>query len=190
MNGHHHNMNQIFLQRLTEITEENLTNEHFNVNDLASAMNMSHTKLYRKLKSLSHQTISQFIREIRLRKAQEILLKEDVTASEIAYRTGFGSPTYFNKCFHEYYGYSPLEFKKREIQKRYGFVSSLSRKLKSKIHYFLIIIALAIIAALFFFALINHDNSDPEKSHSHNKVIISSKGFNRYPEDNTVCLIR
>lgn len=181
MNGHHHDMNQIFLQRLTEITEENLTNEHFNVDDLASAMNMSHTKLYRKLKSLSHHTISQFIREIRLRKAHEILLNEDVTASEIAYRTGFGSPTYFNKCFHEYYGYSPLEFKKREIQKEYGFFFSLSRKLRKKAHYLLIIIALAIIATLFFFALTNHNNSESNKIHSHNKVIISSERLNRYP---------
>jgi len=107
-------MNKEFIKKLTELVEMNLENEHFGIEELAGEIGMSHSNLHRKLKSSTNQTISQFIREIRLKKAKELLLNEDLTAAEISYRVGFGSPTYFNKCFHEYFGYAPGELKKRE----------------------------------------------------------------------------
>jgi TolB-like protein/AraC-like DNA-binding protein/Tfp pilus assembly protein PilF len=103
-----------FLYKLTELVEANLANEHFGIELLAKEMGMSHSNLHRKLRSASNQNISQFIREIRLKKAKELLLNEDLTAAEIAYRVGFGSPTYFNKCFHATFGVSPGEFRNRE----------------------------------------------------------------------------
>lgn len=107
---------QIFIQKLTEIIQANLSNENFGVNELAQEIGMSHLNLHRKLKSTSNQTISQFIREIRLKTAKELLLNEDLTVSEISYRVGFGSPTYFNNCFHEYFGYPPGESRNHEFQ--------------------------------------------------------------------------
>lgn len=92
-----------------------MENEKFGVEDLVREMGISHISLHRKLKTSSNQTISQFIREIRLKKAKELLLKEDLTVSEIAYQVGFGSPTYFNKCFHEYFGYPPGESKSHDL---------------------------------------------------------------------------
>lgn len=56
--------------------------------------------------------MTQLIREIRLRKALELLGNEEYTIAEIAYETGFGSPAYFNKCFHDFFGYSPGEARK------------------------------------------------------------------------------
>jgi TolB-like protein/AraC-like DNA-binding protein len=109
-------MSKEFIKRLTDIVEANLANEKFGVEDLIREMGLSHSNLHRKLKSISNQTISQFIREIRLKKSKEFLLNEDLTISEISYRVGFGSPTYFNKCFHEYFGYAPGEFKRQENQ--------------------------------------------------------------------------
>jgi len=103
------------MQRLTDLVEANLSNEKFGVEDLVREMGMSHSNLHRKLKSITNQTISQFIREVRLNKAKEFLLNEDLTASEISYRVGFGSPSYFNKCFHEYFGYAPGELRLREL---------------------------------------------------------------------------
>ena len=105
-------MNSEFVKRLTDIVEANLDDENFGVEDLVRRMGISHINLHRKLKTLTNQTISQFIREIRLKKAKELLLNEDLTISEISYRVGFGSPTYFNKCFHEYFGYPPGEARK------------------------------------------------------------------------------
>ncbi len=107
-------MNKEFLHRLTELVKANLANEHFGPEELAGEMGMSHSNLHRKLKSNTNQTISQFIREIRLKKAKELLLNEDLTAAEISYRVGFGSPTYFNKCFHEYFGHAPGELRNHE----------------------------------------------------------------------------
>ena len=108
-------MNNDFMQRLTDLVNANLSNEEFGVEDLIREMGMSHSYLHRKLKSSTNQTINQFIREVRLNKAKELLLNEDLTASEISYRVGFGSPTYFNKCFHEYFGYAPGELRLREL---------------------------------------------------------------------------
>ena len=101
-----------FIQRLTAIIETNLNKEHFGVNELAEKMDLSRTQIYRKLKKATDKSVSQFIREIRLKKAEQLLEEGNLTVSEIAYNIGFGSPSYFIKCFHDYFGYSPGEFTK------------------------------------------------------------------------------
>jgi tetratricopeptide (TPR) repeat protein len=106
---------QLFIGKLTEIIHANLGNEAFGVNELAKASGMSLYKLGRKLQSINRKTVNQFIREVRLEKALEMLLREDYTVSEVAYRTGFGSPAYFNRCFHEYFGHSPGKIKKGDL---------------------------------------------------------------------------
>jgi len=103
-----------FLNRLTEITEANLTNERFGVSELAREMGMSRSNLHRKIKSAAKISISQFIRQVRLKQAMELLRQTSSTASEVAYKVGFGSVTYFTKCFHDYYGFPPGEVGKRE----------------------------------------------------------------------------
>ena len=104
-------MNEKFIKKLTEIVETNLPDENFTVSDLAREMGMSHSNLHRKIKRNLNKTSSQFIRETRLDRARQLLKTEDHTISEVAYLVGFGSPSYFDKCFHENYGYSPGEFK-------------------------------------------------------------------------------
>lgn len=103
---------EIFIKKLTDIVLDNLANTDFTVKDLANASGMSLYSLSRRLHSVSRKIVNQFIREIRLQKALELLQSEDITASEAAYKTGFGSPVYFNKCFHDYYGYPPGMVKK------------------------------------------------------------------------------
>jgi len=99
---------------MTEIVDANLHNEHFGPEELAAQLGMSHSALHRKVKKVCNKTISRFIREKRLEKAKELFQKEDISVSEVAYQVGFGSPSYFNKCFHEYFGVAPGEFKKGE----------------------------------------------------------------------------
>ncbi|WP_372751493.1 helix-turn-helix domain-containing protein [Labilibaculum sp.] len=115
-------MDEVFLKRLHLIVEKNLKNEQFGVQKLAEEMGMSRSQIHRKLQKLTHQSISRFIRKIRLKKAMLLLQKNVATVSEISYEVGFRSPTYFNKCFHEFYGFPPGEVKKR------GFESSLEEK--------------------------------------------------------------
>ena len=93
-------MIQDFITQLTQIAQANITNENFGPEELASKMGMSHSTLHRKLKAATNKTISQFIRELRLKKASQLLLTEQSTVAEIAYNVGFGSATYFNKCFN------------------------------------------------------------------------------------------
>jgi AraC-like DNA-binding protein len=165
LDSHNEDMEPTFIERLTRITEENLTNEHFSVDDLANAMGMTYTTLYRQLKSSTDKTISQFVREIRLKKANEILLQEDVTASEVAYRVGFGSPTYFNRCFHKYFGYAPGEIRKRVLRNKRKQILRLFRMEKS-LKNTVILLALILIALFSFLFFRNHRDTEEDGTHS------------------------
>jgi TolB-like protein/AraC-like DNA-binding protein len=104
---------QVIIRKLTEIIHANLEKENFGVNELAVAAGMSRSSVHRRLKSFTKKSASQFIREVRLQKAMELLQHDMATASEIAYKVGFNSPTYFNTCFHRYFGYPPGEVRKK-----------------------------------------------------------------------------
>ncbi|MEE4284627.1 MAG: helix-turn-helix domain-containing protein, partial [Mariniphaga sp.] len=101
-----------FVKRLTKIVEANLHNEQFGVNELVQKAGLSRSQIHRRLKSISNKPVSQFIREVRLEKAKELLEEGTLTVSEIAYKVGFGSPSYFIKSFHDLYGYPPGDEKK------------------------------------------------------------------------------
>ncbi|WP_242118488.1 helix-turn-helix domain-containing protein [Aestuariivivens sediminicola] len=100
------------ISKLKTIVLENLQNEQFGVEDLSKIIGLSRSHLHRKLKKLKSQSISQFIREVRLQEAHKLLQQDTYSISEIAYQVGFGSTSYFHKCFHEYYGYPASEAKK------------------------------------------------------------------------------
>jgi AraC-like DNA-binding protein/tetratricopeptide (TPR) repeat protein len=95
------------IRQLTDIVLNNLENQHFGAKELSKASGMSTYSLSRKLKEITGKTASQFIRDVRLQKALEMIRTENLTISEIAYQTGFNSPTYFNTCFREFFGYPP-----------------------------------------------------------------------------------
>lgn len=103
-----------FIQKLTEIVEANLGDEKFGVKELAKLAGINQSSISHRLNRISGKSLSQFIMEARLRQAMEMLGKGDITASETAYKVGFGSATYFNKCFHAYFGFPPGEVKKRD----------------------------------------------------------------------------
>ncbi|SEC71051.1 TolB amino-terminal domain-containing protein [Maribacter dokdonensis] len=168
---------KILVDKLTKEIEANLNNEQFGVDSLAQSVGMSRSNLHRKLNKLLNTSTSRFIREYRLKRALEILKQEDITASEVAYRIGFSSATYFNTSFHKFYGYTPGDVKSRisrEIEqstqqftnkneKKLSIDSGSSKTTKSKnkktvlwVTLLLVIIA----SALFFF----NDISKKEES--------------------------
>jgi TolB-like protein/AraC-like DNA-binding protein/Tfp pilus assembly protein PilF len=104
---------QEFITKLTQLTLDHLEDEHFGGKELALAMGMDRSTLYRRMRTVSRNSISQFIREVRLRKAFELLRDDNLTAAEVAYKVGFGSPAYFCKCFHDFFGFTPGEVKKK-----------------------------------------------------------------------------
>ena len=108
------NVDNNFLDRITEIIEENLSNDRFGVSELARKIGMSRSNLLRKIKKNTKLSVSQFIRKVRLENAIKMLRETSFTVSEISYKVGFSSSSYFVKCFHEYYGYLPGKVGKRE----------------------------------------------------------------------------
>ncbi len=106
-------INEKFLKKLENILESNFEKEQFGVRQLADAVGLSRSQLHRKLNVITGKSTSQFIREFRLEKAMEMLQNNVATASEIAYKVGFSSPSYFNTAFNQYYGYPPGEAKFR-----------------------------------------------------------------------------
>jgi TolB-like protein/AraC-like DNA-binding protein len=108
--------NQIFIRKLTDIILANLGNDNFGPKELAHESGMSLYRLNRRLQSIDRKTTSQFIRELRLQKALELLQNDTYTVSEVAYRSGFSSPSYFTSCFHEFFGYPPGKVKKYGVE--------------------------------------------------------------------------
>ncbi len=105
--------NDQLLNQLRAEIDDNLQNEQFGVEQLAQNVGMSRSSLHRKLHRTTGQSASQFIREHRLARALEILISEDLNVSEVAFRVGFSSSSYFSKSFTQYFGYPPVEAKNR-----------------------------------------------------------------------------
>lgn len=103
------NIDVDFIDQLESIILENLSNEQFGVSELAEIMNMSRSSLLRKIRKNTQLSASQFIRQVRLKKSMQLLRQSSLNISEISFQVGFGSTSYFIKCFREYYGYPPGE---------------------------------------------------------------------------------
>jgi signal transduction histidine kinase/DNA-binding response OmpR family regulator len=104
----------IFLKELKAKVIERLSDETLSANTLAEAMLLSSSQFYRKLKALTGQTPTQYIRGLRISKAQVLLKESMLPIAEIAYQTGFTDPNYFSRTFNQYSGKSPREYRKEE----------------------------------------------------------------------------
>lgn len=103
-----------FVADATAFVEKNISNTDLSVEHMSHELGMSRVKLYRRTLSVTGMTPSEFIRLIRLRHAEQLLVKSQLSISEIAYNTGFSSQRYFSKCFKELYGCIPSEYKNRK----------------------------------------------------------------------------
>ena len=158
---------QIFIRRLTDIVMANLGNEEFGVKELVKESGTGVYSLSRRLHSINGKTVNQFIREVRLQKALEMLQNGEHKASEVAFRVGFSSPAYFNKCFHELYGYPPGKVKKRISAAQMENIAARvnSKKVKrpawqAVIFLSSVILILSAIVYLFFLSFIKTNSSD------------------------------
>ena len=107
-------MQEDFISKITTIIEKKAGDEQFGVSELADAMNMSRSNLLRKIKAATGRSASQYIRRVRLEIAMEMLKEEEFTVSEISWKVGFVSTSYFIKCFREEFGYPPGEVGKQQ----------------------------------------------------------------------------
>ncbi len=160
---------QDFIRRITEITEANLKTEQFGVSDLAREMNMERSTLHRKVNKILNISVSQFINQIRLKKALDILQNSSVTVSETAYECGYHSVTYFSKCFHDYYGFAPGEVKKQNNKYiNQDLQPTLPPKKKKEWLLASVLLSSLLIVLLFTHELYNfpeiHNQEGPEKT--------------------------
>ncbi|MBN2274249.1 MAG: helix-turn-helix domain-containing protein [Bacteroidales bacterium] len=105
-------MGDQFLAMVNKIIDENLADENFSVEDLANKAGLSRSMLHRKLIKLTGKSATDLIMEKRLIRAKELLENDAATTSEIAYKVGFGSPSYFHKVFKKHFNVSPGEIRK------------------------------------------------------------------------------
>lgn len=96
-----------FVARLREIIQQHLADSDFSVERLGEEIGLSRVQLYRKVKVLTGKTPVELLRKARLMKARTMVTTTDRSIAEIAYATGFTSPSYFNKCFKDEFGVSP-----------------------------------------------------------------------------------
>lgn len=107
-------LDETFLTRAVELIEEHLSDSEFDIEAFTSAMNMSKSTLYRKIKTMTDLSPNDFIRNIRLKHACQMLKNQSVPISEVAYATGFSEQRYFAKCFKAEFGMTPTEYRKSQ----------------------------------------------------------------------------
>ncbi len=100
-------IDQDFMKKVTEVLESQMTDENFSVVDLADAVALSRSQLFRKVKAITNQTPIEFIRSFRLHRAMDMLQQQSGTVAEIAYSVGFQNPSYFSRCFQDQFGTLP-----------------------------------------------------------------------------------
>ena len=105
-------MDEKFLRRALEIIENNIDNPDFNNEAFSKEIAVSSTQLYKKLKSLIGLSASEFIKDMRLKRAAQLLKNNSHSIGEIAYMCGFTDPKYFSKCFKIQFGVSPKRYSK------------------------------------------------------------------------------
>ena len=103
-------LDEEFLTKFTTIVEENIDMEKMDMSFMMEKMNMSHSTLYRKIKSLTGMSGNELIRKIRLKNSLRLLMEEGHNISEAAYASGFNDLGYFRSCFREEYGMAPSEY--------------------------------------------------------------------------------
>ncbi|MBN2200710.1 response regulator [bacterium] len=103
-------LDERFLERTRQIVENRLSDWKLDADALSREAGISRTQLYRKIRSLTGQTVHEFIRSIRLKAAAQLLDNRKMKISEIAYHVGFNDLNYFSRCFRKQFGRSPSEY--------------------------------------------------------------------------------
>ena len=104
---------QQFITDFTQYVENSIANPELNIDEIADALGLSRSNLYRKIKSLTDYSPNELIRTIRVKYAKQLLNSKAKSISEVAYEVGFSSPSYFAKCFKDFYNESPTEYLER-----------------------------------------------------------------------------
>ena len=102
------------MQQVMAFIEEQMDNTDITIDDFANKLMLSRTVFYRKLKSIVGLTPVDFVCEMRIKRAAQLIEKSEYSFSQIAYMTGFNDPKYFSRRFKKIMGVTPTEYKERK----------------------------------------------------------------------------
>ena len=100
----------VLLDKVVVYIHEHITNTHISADEISLAVGISHSSLYRKIKDLTGLSINEFIRYVRLQKAEKLLVEKGLSVSEVMFQVGFTNHSYFSKCFKMQYKHTPREY--------------------------------------------------------------------------------
>jgi len=106
----HSKTDENFVKKAYGILEKHLANIEFTAEEFSREMGMSRSNLHLKIKALTDQSTTEFIRNYRLKEAGKLLDTNDYNISEVAYMVGFNNISYFNRCFKKIYNQTPSEY--------------------------------------------------------------------------------
>lgn len=109
---------EVFLAKLLDFMEKNMDNNELVVEDMVSEMAMGRTVFFNKLKSITGLSPVEFIREVRIKKAAQLLEAGTYNITEITYMVGMNDSRYFSKCFKSVYGVTPTEYKRQKMEEK------------------------------------------------------------------------
>ena len=101
-----------YTNQVIDLIVSQLDNADYSVNELAADMHISRSQLHRKLQTLTGFSTTNFIKMVRLEKANDMLKAGQGNVTEVAYTCGFNSQSYFTKSFTEYFGEPPSKYTK------------------------------------------------------------------------------
>jgi len=101
------------MDKVKDYLDKHIGDESLRIEDIASAVGLSHIVFIEKIKSIVGMVPVEFLRTVRMQRAEELITKSNYTISEVAYAVGFNDPKYFSKCFKNATGMSPSEYRKK-----------------------------------------------------------------------------
>ena len=103
-------LDEQLLKKAFKVVEENISNEQFDIPFFSAELGVSRTMLFTKIKAWTNLTPNDFIQEIRMKRAAQLLEQNKMNISQISYKVGFNNPKYFSKCFQKKYGETPSQY--------------------------------------------------------------------------------
>jgi signal transduction histidine kinase/ligand-binding sensor domain-containing protein/DNA-binding response OmpR family regulator len=103
-------LDEQLLKKAFKLVEDNIANEQFDIPFFCAELGVSRTMLFTKIKAWTNFTPNEFIHEVRMKRAAQLLEQNKMNVSQISYKVGFNNPKYFSKCFQKKYGETPSHY--------------------------------------------------------------------------------
>ncbi len=104
----------LMMEKLMKFIEERIGDENLKIDDMAEAVGMGRTVFYGKIKAIVGMAPSDFLRTLRMQRAEELIVRSNLTFSQVSFSIGFSDPKYFTKCFKKETGMTPSEYRKQK----------------------------------------------------------------------------